>query len=62
MKAYVMTTGVLFGLLTIAHVLRAVEEGSHLAREPFFVVVTLLAAGLSAWALRLVTLSKRQHM
>jgi hypothetical protein len=34
MKAYVMTTGILFGLLTMAHVWRVVEEGRHLAADP----------------------------
>jgi hypothetical protein len=29
MKAYVITTGVLFGLLVVAHVMRAFEEGAH---------------------------------
>ena len=31
MRAYVMTTGVLFGLITLAHVWRVIEEGRGLA-------------------------------
>lgn len=34
MKTYVMTTGVVFGLLVVAHVWRIIEEGSHVAKDP----------------------------
>jgi len=34
MKAYVMITGAVFGLLVLAHVWRVIEEGAHLATEP----------------------------
>ena len=50
LKAYVVTTGVVFALIVLAHVLRVVEEGSHLAKEPSFLLVTAAAAGLAAWA------------
>lgn len=53
MKAYVITTGAIFGLITIAHVLRIIAEGAHLAREPVYVLLTIVAAGLCLWALRL---------
>jgi hypothetical protein len=59
MKAYVMTTGILFGLLTVAHVWRALEEGPHLATDPWFILITLLAAALCIWACRLLRLSTR---
>jgi hypothetical protein len=61
MKAYVITTGAVFGLLTLAHVLRIVVEGPHLAKDPFFIVLTLAAGGLCIWALRLITSSKHQN-
>jgi hypothetical protein len=54
MKAYVMTTGAVFGLITVAHVLRIVAEGPHLLTEPLWIVLTLAAAGLSLWAWRLL--------
>jgi len=50
MKAYVMTTGAVFGLLAVVHVWRALEEGPHLARDPWFVIITALAASLCLWA------------
>ena len=54
MKTYIITSGTIFGLITAAHVARVAAEGSRLATEPFFVLTTLVAAGLSVWALRLV--------
>lgn len=54
MKAYILTTGVIFGLITVAHLLRFVMEGSHLAREPVFILLTFLSAALSVWAWRVL--------
>jgi hypothetical protein len=54
MKAYIVTTGTLFGLIVVAHVLRVVEEGSHLAADPWYILLTAAAAGMSVWAWRLV--------
>lgn len=54
MKAYVITTGAIFAAITIAHILRIVQEGSRLFTEPFYVLLTLIAAGFSLWAFRLV--------
>ncbi len=59
MKAYVITTGILFGLLTVVHLWRALEEGAHLATDPWYVLITLAAAALSFWAWRLLRLSTR---
>jgi hypothetical protein len=58
-RAYVIITGALFGLLTIAHVVRIFAENGRLATEPFFVLITLLTAGLCLWALRLVLQSHK---
>ena len=41
MKAYVMTTGAVFGLLTLAHIWRVIEEGPHLAKQPWWVLITV---------------------
>jgi hypothetical protein len=53
MKAYVMTTGTVFGLLTLAHLWRLVEEGSHLA-TPWYILITAAAAILSGWGFGLL--------
>ena len=59
MKAYVMTTGAVFGLITLAHLLRIFMEGRHLAMEPLYILLTVAAASLCLWALRLLWVSKR---
>lgn len=59
MKAYLMTTGSLFGVLTVVHVWRIFEEGAHLATDPWYILITLVAAGLGLWAWRLLRLAAR---
>ena len=59
MKSYVMTTGAVFGLLTLAHVWRIIAEGPHLATDPWWVLVTVVAAALCLWAWRLLRRSAR---
>lgn len=59
MKAYVITTGAVFALLTLAHVWRVIEEGTHLATDPWYVLITIAAAVLSLWAWRLLRLGAR---
>jgi hypothetical protein len=59
MKTYVITTGALFGLLTLAHIWRMVEENRELATDPSFLLITAVAAALCLWAFRLVRISKR---
>jgi hypothetical protein len=50
MKSYVVTTGIIFGLIALAHVARVFAEGSRLIREPFFLLTSLIALSLCAWA------------
>ena len=52
MKAYVATTGIIFVLLTVAHVVRVLQE-THLARDPWFWLATVLPFILAIWAMRL---------
>ena len=59
MKAYVIVTGALFGLLTVAHIWRATVE-PHLASDFFFLLVTGLAAALGSWACRLLWFAARR--
>lgn len=59
MKAYLITTGAIFALLTLAHIWRIVAEEPHLARDPWFILITLVAAALCFWAWRLFRLSLR---
>jgi hypothetical protein len=50
LRTYVIATGVVFGLLTLAHAWRLVIE-PHLATDPWFILFTVVAAFLSvaAW-------------
>jgi hypothetical protein len=50
MRAYVITTGAVFGLLAVAHVLRMITEDPGLAADPFYLAITAAAAGLCAWS------------
>jgi hypothetical protein len=59
MRAYLLTTGALFGLLAVTHLLRLVLEPGHtLAADPWFVGVNgaMIAVGgaLAVWAWRLL--------
>jgi hypothetical protein len=54
-----MTTGAVFGVLTLAHIWRVIEEGPHLATGPWYVLTTIAAASLCLWALALLRRSPR---
>ena len=53
MKAYVIITGVIFALITIAHTVRMVIE-PHVLTEPVYLFLTLLSAAVALWALILL--------
>jgi hypothetical protein len=54
-----MTTGVIFGLITLAHLARAVDEGARIMTDPWWVVLTALAIALCGWAGRLLWVARR---
>jgi hypothetical protein len=58
MRAYLATTGVLFALVLVAHVWRMALE-PDMARDPWFLVLSVLAAGLSVWAFSLLRRAPR---
>jgi hypothetical protein len=57
MRAYVIATGVVFGLITLAHVWRIVVE-PRLATEPWFLLTTIVSAALCVGAWRVMRRSK----
>jgi hypothetical protein len=59
MKAYLITSGTLFGLLVVAHILRIIVEGLRVVRDPWFVLFTIAGAALAIWAFRLLRLPAR---
>ena len=57
MKAYLIITGSLFGLLALVHVWRIVGEWPRLMHDPGEILeatIGVVAAGLCIWAWRLV--------
>lgn len=60
MRAYIATTSVLFGLLTVAHIWRIFAESATLAGDPWFVMTTVVTALLCLWGARLYLAGRRQ--
>jgi len=58
MKAYLITTGAIFGLIAVMHIVKSVTDLPHLRDNPVeygcVTALGLLAAGLSVWAWRLL--------
>ena len=58
MKTYLVTTGTVFGLLAVWHLLLTIDEMPRIHAAPWYflgtVAITVLAAALSAWAWRLL--------
>jgi hypothetical protein len=59
MKAYIIITGLIFGLITISHIVRLVLESTRVLTEPIFVVFTVLSAALTIWAVLLLRRLRR---
>jgi hypothetical protein len=63
MKAYLIITGTLFGLIAVMHLLKAIGDRQQMATDPvsFFAMAALgvVAAALSVWAWRLFRLQRR---
>lgn len=53
MRAYIVVTGIVFLLLAMAHVWRAMVERNLLA-QPWFYIATILPAILFVWAMALL--------
>jgi hypothetical protein len=49
MRTYVIVTGILFALLTAAHIVRMFMEPSSVT-DPIFIAFTVLAAGMTVWS------------
>jgi hypothetical protein len=59
MKTYIGATGAVFGLIALAHVWRIFAEGWGPARNPWFIVTTILSVSLCGWAFRLLRAASR---
>jgi hypothetical protein len=56
MKAYLATTGAIFTLIVVAHVMRIAAEGFGLATDVWWLFLTAASAALAVWAWRLYRL------
>jgi hypothetical protein len=61
MRAYVGITGLIFALTFAAHLARVYIEGRQLLGNPIFIATTLIALGLSVWAVLLLTKGSRSN-
>lgn len=52
MRAYLITTSAIFGLLVVVHIWRMVVEAG--VSNPWFFGITVLAAAMCGWALGLL--------
>ena len=63
MKAYLITSGTIFGLLAAMHIVKAIDERQGFSTEPgHYIAMTVLgalAATLSVWAWRLLARQAR---
>jgi hypothetical protein len=60
MRAYLLTTGVVFGMIMVAHAIRVIYEGPQLVRDPWFILITVFVAFLCVWAWRLLWASGKR--
>ena len=51
MRAYVITTGIIFALLTIAHIVRVATESTRFLTDPIFIFFTILSGAIAIWSL-----------
>jgi hypothetical protein len=52
MRAYLMTSGLIFLALTLAHAARMLAEGTTILKEPVFLTTTVLSVIMTVWAFR----------
>ncbi len=62
MKAYLLTTGILFALLALAHLMLTLADWPRLATDPWFIVqgpvIGVAAGAICFWAWRLLRASR----
>lgn len=65
MKAYLIITGALFGLIAVMHCLHAISDRAELTTAPgeylFKAGLGLVAVGLSGWAWGLLWVARRRR-
>jgi len=54
MRCFVIASAIIFALILVGHVARIVAEGIHTLTEPLFLTSSVLAVGMTGWALYLI--------
>ena len=60
MRAYLLSTGTVFGFIVLIHIWRVIQESQALLRDPWYWLITAVALGFCIWAFRLVRSVQRQ--
>lgn len=60
MKTYLAVTAALFGLLAVVHLWRMIVEFRSLGTDPWFLIITVIAALLCGWGARLYFQARNQ--
>jgi hypothetical protein len=58
MKPFLIIAATVFTLIVLAHIARITVEPDK-ARDPWFLLITIVAAGLGGWAWQLVWRTRR---
>ena len=58
MKPFLIVAATVFTLIVLAHIARITVEPEK-AKDPWFLLLTIVAAGLGAWAWQLVWRTRR---
>jgi hypothetical protein len=53
-RCFVIASAIIFALILVGHVARIVAEGIHTLTEPLFLTSSVLAVGMTGWALYLI--------
>ena len=54
MRCFVIASAIIYALILVGHVARVASEGIHTLTEPLFLTSSVLAVGMTAWAVYLL--------
>lgn len=50
MRIYVLITGLIYGIITVLHAWRVIQEGTGKLHDPWFLGFTILSVVMALWA------------
>ncbi|MEX8520731.1 MAG: hypothetical protein AB3X44_19685 [Leptothrix sp. (in: b-proteobacteria)] len=60
MRGYVITSGLMFLVLSLIHVVRLLTDGTEPLANPIFIATMIFSTGMSAWAIRSLVVKPKQ--